>query len=130
MTSGQTHCGVTKKEYFDIQSLCSGDPLEDEMMAVLDATYDQTMGARPHSISLARFDKYASYDKRLGGQILNDLMNGKLRFFTKAIGDAATRILSTKLLQSERPYGSVSTKSATSLLRAVSAQRSAITPSA
>ena len=92
MTSGQTHCGVTKKEYFDIQSLCSGDPLEDEMMAVLDATYDQTMGTRPHSISLARFDKYASYDKRLGGQILNDLMNGKLRFFTKAIGDAATRV--------------------------------------
>jgi hypothetical protein len=62
------------------------------MMAVLDATYDQTMGTRPHSISLARFDKYASYDKRLGGQILNDLMNGKLRFFTKAIGDAATRV--------------------------------------
>ena len=92
MTSGQTHCGVTKKEYFEIQALCLGNTLEAEMMAVLDATYDQTMGTRPHSISLARFDKYASYDKRLGSQIVNDLMNGKLRLFTKAIGDSTTRV--------------------------------------
>ena len=92
MTSGQPHCGVTKKEYRTIRELCEGDPLHEEILATLDATYDQSMGTRPHSISICRFDKNAGGDRRLGGMLLSDLSNGKLRYFTNAIGDPLTRV--------------------------------------
>ena len=92
MTSGQPHCGVTEKEYRTILALSEGDPLQEEIVATLDATYDQSMGTRPHSISICRFDKNAGGDKRLGGNMLTDLSNGKLRYFTNAIGDPLTRV--------------------------------------
>ena len=92
MTSGQPHCGVTRTEYRAIKNLCEGNPLEEEIMATLDATYDQSMGTRPHSISICRFDKNAIGDRRLGGNMLSDLSNGKLRYFTNAIGEPLTRV--------------------------------------
>jgi hypothetical protein len=91
MTSGVPHCGVTRKEYRAIRLMALGDPLEEEMLSTLDATYDQSMGTRPHSISICRFDKDAGGDRRLGGNMLSDLSNGKLKYFTNAIGDPLTR---------------------------------------
>ena len=62
------------------------------MMAVRDATYDQSMGTQSHRISISRYLGSVDADRRLGGQILSDLMNGKTRYFTSAIGDPLTRV--------------------------------------
>ena len=92
MTSGQLHCGVTSKEYRLIRRMCAGDPLEGEMLAVCEATHDQSMGTQPHRISISRYLGSADADRRLGGQILSDLMSGKTRYFTNAIGDPLARV--------------------------------------